>query len=197
MNIAIIGAGDLGTALGKRWSDVKHEVVYGVRNNRLGRSDHLAIKDAVLQSEVVVLAVPWLAVPVVLSEKKLFEGKVVVDCTNPINDDSTGLVNNLNNGSGGEFVGRLIPESRVVKAFNTCSFNIIKNPTFASGLPAMFMASDYEDAKNIVVKLGTEIGFQVIDAGNLSQAIHLESLAWLRIHLSRNNKELAFQVMQR
>ena len=60
MKIAIIGAGDVGTALGNAWVKAGHEVVYGVRNPKLS-SGHVAIEQAVSASDVVVLAVPWLA----------------------------------------------------------------------------------------------------------------------------------------
>jgi len=198
MKIAIIGAGDVGTALGDAWARAGHEVVYGVRNPKVG-SGHEPIDVAVLSSEVVVLAVPWLAVPVVLDNRELYRGKIVIDCTNPINADFSGLAIGQND-SGGEMVGRLIPDSKVVKAFNTCGYNVMKNPAFPGGAASMFIASDDASAKETVAALANCIGFVTVDAGPLVQSRYLEALAWLWISMAVKygvGREIAFQLLRR
>jgi predicted dinucleotide-binding enzyme len=198
MKIAIVGAGDVGTTLGDAWGRAGHEVVYGVRNPKSG-SGHVSIDQAVSSSEIVVLAVPWLAVPVVLDNRELFRGKVVIDCTNPINADFSGLAIGHND-SGGETVGRLIPDSKVVKAFNTCGYNVMKNPAFPGGTASMFIASDDSSAKETVASLADCIGFKTVDAGPLIQSRYLEALAWLWISMAVKygaGREIAFQLMKR
>jgi hypothetical protein len=198
MKIAIVGAGDVGTALGDAWASAGHEVMYGVRNPKAG-SGHEPIDKAVSSSEVVVLAVPWLAVPVVLEKRELFRGKIVIDCTNPINADFSGLAIGHSD-SGGETVGRLIPDSKVVKAFNTCGYNVMKNPAFPGGAASMFIASDDSKAKETVASLATSIGFLAVDAGPLVQSRYLEALAWLWISMAIKygaGREIAFQLMRR
>lgn len=198
MKIAIVGAGDVGTALGNAWVKAGHEVVYGVRNPKLS-SGHVAIEQAVSASDVVVLAVPWLAVPVLLDNRELFKGKIVIDCTNPINADFSGLSIGHTD-SGGETIGRMIPESRVVKAFNACGYNIMQNPVFSGGAPSMFMASDDSSAKETVASLADCIGFKSVDVGPLIQSRYLEALAWLWISMAvkyGGGRDIAFQLLRR
>jgi predicted dinucleotide-binding enzyme len=198
MKIAIVGAGDVGKALGDAWGRVGHEVLYGVRNPKSG-SGHESIDKAVSFCDVVVLAVPWLAVPVVLDNRDLFRGKIVIDCTNPINAEFSGLSIGHND-SGGETVGRLIPDSKVVKAFNTCGYNVMQNPLFPDGTASMFIASDDSSAKDVVASLANCIGFKTVDVGPLIQSRYLEALAWLWISMAVKygaGRDIAFQLMRR
>ena len=74
MKIAVIGSGNVGTALGDGWSGKGHDVVYGSRSpeKESGKDRKFAsIADAIAQSEVVALAVPWDAVESVLSSNDL------------------------------------------------------------------------------------------------------------------------------
>jgi len=135
----------------------------------------------------------------VLDKSEHFRGKIVIDCTNPINADFSGLAIGQND-SGGETVGRLIPESKVVKAFNTCGYNVMINPNFPGGSASMFIASDDTSAKETVASLAECIGFKAVDAGPLVQSRYLEAMAWLWISMAIKygaGREIAFQLMRR
>lgn len=198
MKIAIIGAGNVGTTLGSAWVKAGNEVTYGVRSPKQD-AHQVTIDKALSGSEIVVLAVPWSAIPSVLENRDLYKGKIVVDCTNPINSDFTGLSIG-NTDSAGETVARMLPESKIVKAFNTCGFNVMADPKFSSGHASMFVASDHKSAKEEVLNLAKSIGFEPVDVGPLVQSRYLEALAWLWISLAMKygaGREIAFQLMKR
>ena len=94
----------------------------------------------------------------------------------------------------------MVPEARVVKAFNTCGFNVMGNPMFPEGSASMFVASDDQASKNIVLDLSRQIGFDPVDAGPLLQSRYLEATAWLWISIAMKygaGREIGFRLMRR
>lgn len=198
MKIAIIGAGNVGTALGSAWEEAGHAVVYGVRNPS-PNSHEMNVEEAVSISDIIVLAVPWGAIPKVLERKEVFTGKIVIDCTNPIKADFSGLEVGHSD-SGGEIVARQIPDAFVVKAFNTCGFNIMANPNFPGGKASMLIATDNAAAKDAAMSLSRAAGFEPVYAGPLVQSRGLEALAWLWISMAMkfgSGREIAFSLLRR
>ena len=198
MKIAVLGSGNVGTALGDGWSAKGHNVVYGSRSpeKESGKDRKFAsVADAIVQSEVVVLALPWDAVEPVLGANDL-SGKLVIDCTNPISPSFELAVGSTT--SGGETVARLAKGARVVKAFNTTGFGNMRDPKFGAVNLTMFYAGDDEAAKAIVNQLIGDIGFDPVDAGALKIARYLEPLAMLWINLSLTmGRDIALQLIKR
>lgn len=94
MRIAIIGAGNVGTALGKQFVKTGHEVVYGVKDPAGPKYKALkprTVKDAVSFADVVVLATPWPATEAAIRSAGSLAEKIVVDCINPLKPDLSGL----------------------------------------------------------------------------------------------------------
>src|SRR5262249_8945887 len=127
VNIAVIGTGNVGGTLGRRWAANGHAVVFGSRKPTDPKAvadaaalkcGLAAIRDAVRGAEVVVLATPWPAVKDALAAAGDLAGKILLDCTNPLNADFTALEIGHHT-SGGEEVARLALGARVVKIFNT------------------------------------------------------------------------------
>jgi 8-hydroxy-5-deazaflavin:NADPH oxidoreductase len=129
MKIAIIGAGNVGSALGHGWASAGHEIVFGVRDpndtkvqevvrSAGGRVRAATVRDAVAPTEVVVLATQWPAARDALTAAGSLRGKVLVDATNPLQPDLSGLVIGHTT-SAGEQVAAWVPGAKVVKAFNT------------------------------------------------------------------------------
>src|SRR5437763_626466 len=115
MNIGILGAGNVGGGLGKRWAANGHEILFGVRDpqsytveilmNSMGETARAGtMREAATFGEVVVLAVPWVAVSEVLRETGSLAGKILVDCTNRTAPAAPGGAP-----SGAEEVARLAP----------------------------------------------------------------------------------------
>ncbi len=198
MKIAILGSGNVGTALGDGWSAKGHNVVYGSRSpeKESDRNRKFAsIADAIAQSEVVVLAVPWNAVEAVVSKHNL-AGKTVIDCTNPLTSSLELAVGFTT--SAGEIVAGLANGARVVKAFNTTGFRNMRDPQFGAIRLTMFYAGDDDSAKQVAKQLIADIGFDPVDAGPLKSARYLEPMAvlWISLFLKMNH-DIAFQFIKR
>lgn len=193
--IAVIGAGNVGTALGSRLAEVGHEVVFGVRDPS-GRDlpgEATGISESLERADVVLLAVPWAAMADVVGSVGDAGGAVIVDATNPFGPAAPA------SGSGAEQVAAWTGSRRVVKAFNTTGFNVMADPGFGSERPVMPLAGDDADAKRVVSELAAAIGFDPVDAGPLANARHLESMAALWVHLARSGegREIAFALLRR
>ena len=194
MKIAIIGAGNVGGILGKGWAKAGHEVVFGVRDPADPKwKDLLAaaggptkaarVRDAAATAEVIVLTVPWGAAEDALKNAGNLKGKILLDCTNPLKPDLSGLTHGWTS-SGGEQVAAWAPGARVVKIFNTTGFGNIANPVYAEGAAMMLYCGDDPAAKKTAARLARELAFEPYDAGPLQEARLLEPFALTWIHLA-------------
>ena len=200
MNIAIIGAGNVGGALGKSWAKAGHTIIFGVRDPAGGKTkpplaeiggaaSSRVVPDAVRGADVIVLATPWNAVPDVINAMGDVRGKIIIDCTNPLSLNSEGSLSLAvgSTTSGAEEVARLATGARVAKAFNTYgweNFADASYPGYGDVKPVMFYCSDDDEAKELVAKLAADIGFEPVDTGGLGMARSLEPLALMWIRLS-------------
>jgi NADPH-dependent F420 reductase len=193
MRIAIIGAGNVGNALGGGWASAGHEIVFGVRDPNDakvqgvvrsvgGRARAETVRDAVAQGDIVTLATPWAATKDALTAAGSLSGKILVDATNPLTPDLSGLVLGHTT-SAAEQVAAWTPGAKVVKAFNTIGAQHMTNPRFGDQRASMFLCGDDAAAKQVVAGLATALGFEPVDAGPLTQARLLEPLALLWISM--------------
>ncbi len=200
LRVAVIGAGSVGGNLGARLSASGMPVQFGVRAGTdtkalLARcaKDASAAEPAAAAAwgDVVFLALPAdAAVDVARSLAKELEGKVVVDCTNPLTWKDGPVWAPPKEGSGAAAVAAAAPGARVVKGFNTFGAEFHLDPEHA-GKPAaqVFLAGDDADAKSKVTAVATKGGFRVVDAGPMRNAAVLENLAILWIHLATVGKQ--------
>jgi NADPH-dependent F420 reductase len=210
MKIGILGKGNVGATLGKAWAGAGHEVMFGVRNalgpqvsdllREIGTNAQAgSLAEAAAFGQVVVLAVPWLAAKDAVQQAGDLSGKIVIDCTNPLNPNGDGLsVGHIT--SAGEEVAHWLPKARVVKAFNSTGSGNMADPVYGSQRASMFVCSDDAEAKTLVVGLGQDIGFEMIDAGPLANARLLEPLAMLWIYLAYRQglgPDIAFKLLRR
>jgi len=145
-----------------------------------------------------VLAVPWNAVPDALRAAGDLTGKVVLDATNPLLPDLSGL--EMPEGkSGAEKVAELAG-APVVKIFNTTGYPNMANPDYNGQAATMFYCGDDAGAKKIAGTLAGDLGFEAVDAGPLTQARLLEPLAllWISLALKQGfGVGIAFRLMRR
>ncbi len=202
MKIAIIGAGNVGTTLGKKFAEKSHEIFYGVKNpSKYEGKDFggkiLTNAEAAQSAEIVLLAVPFGAIETALKDCGDLMGKILIDATNPLEFKDGGL--HLTMGfetSGAEKVASFAVGAKVVKCFNQTGFNVMESPR---GSMMFVCGNDYE-ANETVRKLAAEIGFAVLNIGDLSKARLLEPLAMLWIHLAfttDSKRDFAFALMRR
>lgn len=191
MRIAVLGTGNVGGTLGRRWAALGHQVVFGARDPGspkaraavAGADVSIApLAEATQDAEVVVLAVPWGAVPEALAAAGDLAGKVLIDCTNAVGEGFRPAV--AGGGSAAELVASLAPGARVVKGFNTVGAGIMADPTVSGGRAAMPFCGDDRAANALVRELGEQLGFEMVEAGPLAAAPLLESLALLWIRLA-------------
>ncbi len=193
MQIAIIGVGNVGSAIAQAAINAGHEVIlYAARPEatrqaaeKTGARAAASASEAAQRAELVVLAVPYGALSSVLSDLGTsIDGKVVVDVTNPLNAAFTGLDTTS---SAAEEVQKAAPRAKVVKAFNTVFASRHAHPT-ESGLPLdAFYAGDDADAKARVAELAGSLGYRPVDVGELRNARHLEGMAFVNIRLNVAN----------
>jgi 8-hydroxy-5-deazaflavin:NADPH oxidoreductase len=210
MEIAIIGAGDVGGTLGRLWANKGHQIMFGVRNFQghnvlnLIRSIGSGVKvgtigEAASFADVIVLAIPWKAVEETIKSAGDLSGKILIDPTNPIKADLTGLIIESST-SAAEEIAKWAKDSKVVKAFNSIGAKTLDNLQFGSVRADAFICGDDFKSKTVVKKLATEIGFDTVDAGPLINARVLEYLALLWIHLAYSQQmgpNIAFKLLTR
>ena len=147
---------------------------------------------------MVVLTTPWNATQAAIQNAGNLSGKILVDCTNPLKPDLSGLIIGLD-ASAAKQIASWARGARVVKCFNTTGAENMTSPRFGADLAVMFIAGDDDAAKAIVVKLGDELGFEMVDAGALSIARLLEPVAMLWIHLAYRRglgRDFAFKLLR-
>jgi predicted dinucleotide-binding enzyme len=209
MRIAVIGIGMVGGTLGRRWAQEGHEVMFGVREPSSEKVGQLlaesganaragSVAEAAAFGEVFVLATPWAGAEDAIRKAGDLSGKIVLDCTNPLKPDMSGLADL--HASAAEQVAAWVPGARVVKIFNTTGFKNMDNPKFGEDRVTMFYCGDDAEAKKVAAGLAEDLGFEVVDAGPLAEARSLEYLALLWIHLAYVQKlgpGIAFKLIRR
>lgn len=186
MKIGIIGAGNVGRALGGAWR-TRHDVTFGVRSPGDPKYADLGAPaatnaDAAANSDVVVLCTPWQDTEQAVNACGDLSGKIVIDCTNPLTPDFSALEVGHTT-SGAEKVAAWAPGARVCKAMNQIGAPMMDHPQLSIA-PVMFICVDDDDAKDITGRLVTELGFETVDAGDLTLARLLEPYALIWIHLA-------------
>ena len=209
MRIAIIGSGSVGGNLARGWATRDHVVTFGAREEnseklrRLvreigGATSAAPIAKAAGAADVVVLATPWAATLDLVGGLHL-GGKIVVDATNPLAPNLSGLTIGGED-SGAEAIARAAPGAMVVKCFNTTGANNFLAPDYPGGPATMLYCGDDPGAKDTVARLGRELGFDMVDVGPLTRARLLEPFALLWITLAYPQgmgREIAFRLERR
>jgi predicted dinucleotide-binding enzyme len=209
MKIAIIGAGNVGGALGKRWAALGHEVVFGVRDPGSdkvraavaaagGGARAAGVREAAAGGEVVVLTTPWGATRSAIEAAGDLSGKIVVDCTNPLAGLEGLAIGHTT--SAGERVAEWAPGARVVKAFNTTGSNNMENADYGGRKVLMPVCGDDAGAKATVRRLAEEIGFEAVDAGGIASSRLLEPMAmlWIRLAYAQGlGREFGWSIVRR
>lgn len=188
--ISIVGAGNVARGIATRAIAAGYDVQLVVRDQAKGESLAADLDGTVsvagigsaIAGNLVFLAIPYLVASDVVPALGDLSGKTLVDATNPLNAEFTGLAT-APGSSGAQTVASLAPAASVVKAFNTVfATNVIAGSKNGQPLDLM-VAADDADAKALLVEFAEKTGFRVIDTGALAQAAVLEAIAWLHMQL--------------
>jgi 8-hydroxy-5-deazaflavin:NADPH oxidoreductase len=179
--IAMIGKGNVGQALAEGLQRAGHEIRFGSRDPKQ------PVADAIAWGEVVILAVPWKTHETIArSVGNSLDRKTVVDVSNiltPSYDLAIGFST-----SGAEELQKLLPNAKVVMAFNTVFAQTMKTGQVHGERLTVFVAADDGASKKTVRKLAEDIGFDSVDAGGLKSARYLEPMGVLNISLGYAQK---------
>lgn len=214
MKVGILGTGDVGRSLGRGFAALGNEVKLGARSANhekalewVGETGKGASQgtfaDAARFGEIIVLATLGIANPEVVKAAGVasFAGKLVIDATNPL-DFSKGFPPDLaikGNDFGGETLQRLVPDARVVKAFNIVSNSLMFRPNVPGGPPDMYIAGNDAEAKATVTKILSDFGWsRVIDFGGIAASRWLEAMviAWVLVGAATGNWNQGFKMLQ-
>jgi 8-hydroxy-5-deazaflavin:NADPH oxidoreductase len=183
MKIAVIGTGRIGTAIGEGWKAAGHIVIYGSREPQ--GPDQADIKAAADQADIIAIATPWDAMADVCQTIGPQQGKVIIDCSNPVVMGATAPVDKAGHVlSGAEQVQQWRPEAHVFKSLNQTGFENLISPNAFAAKPLMLVAGDDAAGKQAVLTLVADLGLDAVDAGPLANADKLEQLAKLWIDLA-------------
>jgi hypothetical protein len=209
MKIAILGAGNVGSALATAFASKGHSIALGVRDptaskyqkmaKTLGGAEVLAVREAAASAEAVVLATPWSEVQSVIEQAAgALHGKILLDATNPIGPGFKLALDHST--SGGEMVAAWAKGAHVYKVFNITGYNIMEDPVVDGRRAMMLVAGDNDEHKGRVLQLVRDVGFEAFDFGKLENARLLEPLAlvWIRLAYQQGlGRDFAFAILRR
>jgi 8-hydroxy-5-deazaflavin:NADPH oxidoreductase len=175
MKHAIIGSGEIGTALARAFARKNIEVA--IANSRgpktlaplteeLGPSVFpRSVQDA-CEAEIIFLAVPFTAHPDVAKQFKSWNSKIIVDTTNVFHVAPSELGGLLSS----EIVSKVFVGAALVKGFNHLpAAQLGTNPPVAGQRQAVFLSSNDADASATIAAVATQLGFAPIELGRLDQ----------------------------
>ena len=204
MKIAIVGSGNVGSALAQGWAKANHQITFGVRNqeefkgNRLGEMKNISsasIADAVSKSEVVVIAAVPQAVHSIAEALGDVSSKVIIDAMNSVRIKPEPFSNTT------EALMKLTNCGDIVKCFNTTGAENMANPIYKGQGVDMFYAGDSDKAKRVAEQLAKDLGFEnVYNFGGSDKFDLMEqfALSWINLAIMQGyGRDFAFKVVKR
>jgi len=216
LRIAILGAGDIGSTLGRKWARAGHSIAFGVRNPlseqaqslRAELGEHILIgspAEALAESDVVLLAVPGSAVKeLIAAHADLLNQKIVIDATNQIVKGATAATKQWQGQDALNSLSTLqtdAPEAQVYRAFNNYGWDVFAEPIYHGIQADLLYCGPEGDARAVVEQLIAEIGLHPVCLGGLEQIEVVDEILrlWGTLALfqgwGRNN--VAFKVLTR
>ncbi|NWF88789.1 MAG: NAD(P)-binding domain-containing protein [Ignavibacteriaceae bacterium] len=205
MQIAIIGAGNVGSALAKQWAKAGHTILLGLRDLNSTDAKELekfspnisshTISEAINNSEVVLFSTPPEAAVTVAKQNPSLKNKIVIDATNSIFKKPEPYKTAF------EGIKKETGCQEVVKCFNSTGFENMENPKYGNLVIDMFAASSSKKAKEVARTLSIDAGFaECYDFGGDDKVELLEqfALSWINLAiLQKQGRNIAFKVLRK
>ena len=204
MNIAVIGTGNVGGALARKWAQAGHTVILGVRNTAEFKGKELlneknitasTIEDAAKNAEAILIAAVPQATADIVKLMGNVSGKVIIDAMNSVRTKPEDFVNSF------EALKALTNGAEIVKCFNCVGFNVMSDTNFHGTKADMYMAGSSTNAKAIAKQLALDAGFEnCYDFGGDDKAALLEqfALSWINLAMMQGQgREMMFKLMKR
>ncbi len=190
--IAMIGTGNVGAALGVRFAELGHTIVYGSRTpndpdvqalvRETGNGARATTQaESVEGADIVVLALPWAPTQSIVESLGALDGKIIID---PINALSFGADRTLSiaaEPSATELIQSWVPSAHVVKAYNTLTSAYMVDPDASGGSITIPIAGNSQEAKTKVAELTRGIGLEALDVGDLTMARAVEAMGLMYV----------------
>jgi len=201
MNITILGAGNVGGAIGKKWAAAGHKVVFGVRdagspkvaallNSISGQARAESVANALAFGGVLLIAIPHDAVAAtVATHADALAGKIVVDATNKF---GAPVVNNL------AIIRQAVPTAKLFRAFNSLGWEVFARPQFGETSADHFYCGPDDAHRPLVEQLIAEVGVRPVWVGGLETAPVVDALGtlWVTLAFQRGmGRHLAFKML--
>lgn len=178
MNISIIGAGAIGSAIATALT--RTGIAVSIANSRgphslaglvreLGPLATAVTREEAARSDLVFLAVNWSKIPAAVAGLGPWHGRIVIDANNPIEAPTFQPID-LGGRASSAVVAELLPGARLVKTFNHLQPALLSgDPQAEGGRRVLFHSGEDAAAKAVVAQLSERLGFSAIDLGNLEQ----------------------------
>jgi hypothetical protein len=182
MKITILGSGNIGATLGKKWAQAGHAVTFAARKiddpkyralleASGGKIEIAALAEAVHSGEVIVLAIPGSAVGETMAGLgQALAGKIIIDATNKVGQAEMNSI---------ATIAATAPQAKLYRAFNTLGWENFATPDLAGSQIDLFYCGDEGATRDRVAGLIADIGLRPIYVGNLSQVAVIDSLTRL------------------
>ncbi|GAB4331919.1 MAG: NAD(P)-binding domain-containing protein [Flammeovirgaceae bacterium] len=205
MKISIIGTGNVGGALATQWSKAGHQIYLGTRDLQKFEDKHLlsnpnttlhTIGESAKNAEVILIAaVPQATHEIASQIRSSVDGKVIIDAMNSIRTKPQGFDNSF------DALKFFLPESEIVKCFNSTGFENMSNPIYKGEGIDMFVAGSSRKGKEIATQLAKDAGFGTCwDFGGDDKAQLLEyfALSWINLAIMQGHgRNIAFKLIKR
>jgi 8-hydroxy-5-deazaflavin:NADPH oxidoreductase len=202
MKIGVIGAGNIGGVLGRKWAQAGHNVVFGVRNPESPKSLKLKADypeavlcptdEAINRAEAVLLSTPYAAVTdIARANARALAGKIVIDSTNNF---AGPVINNI------AAILEAASDARVFRAFNSTGWENFAQPKYGDQDLDHFYAGPDNEARPVVEQLIAEAGLHPVWVGGLETASLVDALGklWVTLVFQRGYpRSMALQLIQR
>lgn len=205
MNIGIIGTGNVGSALGRKWAHKGHRIRLGVRDLQHFKGQSLLsapqvsvhhTEEAVRFSEVILLSTPAMVAVEVARSLGDTQGKIIIDTMNIVmGRGPQGFTNTA------DAILANTSCRDVVKCFNTTGYNNMIHPEYADTALDLFVAGDSERGKAVATQLARDAGFaECYDIGGNDKFTLMEQFAmfWINLAMFRGQgREIGFKLLKR
>jgi predicted dinucleotide-binding enzyme len=196
VKIGVLGSGNIGGTLGRKWAAAGHEVTFGVRDPSAARAPDLnaasvaKIPDAIRDADVVVFAIPGAAMAdTVQAVGRELEGKTVIDATNNLGGT---VAHSL------DAIGAAAPRARAYRAFNTLGWENFADPVIGGVQSDLFYAGPEGESQTAVEQLISDAGLRPIRLGGTEQAALVDAVLriWFTLAVGQGRgRRLGFKVL--
>jgi hypothetical protein len=203
MNIAILGAGNIAGALGKKWIEAGNNVVFGVRNRNspkavalknylADRAELSEIPQAIAAAEIVLFATSWAAVTeIAAANAAALPHKIIIDATNNFGGEVVSSIPTLTNQA---------PGAQVFRAFNALGWENFTNPVYGSVMVDLFYCGADSAGRENVEALIRQVGLRPVYLGGLEMLPVADALGslWVTLAFRRGwGRGIALKLLER